>query len=134
MAEIFTIDIQGVDYAARWFRTRSGKLVKIITPALVAGGDRIIQNLQRGYQTPGDARVYRRTGTYGRKMQKRFWANRTAVKVNVYNLTPYAKWVGVANTQAQVHRGRWPTDVQALKEEGPTIVEDVSAALIRGLH
>lgn len=132
--DVIQIEVKGVDYASRWFRSRSGKLIQIVTPAFVRAGELARRGLLRGYDTPGDAEVYRRTGTYGRKTQVRKWARSGFIQVNVYNLTPYAKWVGVSDTQAWFHRGTWPTDVEVLKEITPEVVEEVSGALIRGLH
>lgn len=134
MTDTWTVEVEGVDFASKWFRTRSGTLIRIVEPAFVKGGRRVIAGMQEGYQSRGNASSYVRTGTYGRKFQQRLSKTINRITVNVYNLTPYAKWVGVKSTQAYVHRGRWPTDVDILKREGPKITEAVTGALIRGLH
>lgn len=133
MAENWTIEVYGVEESARAFRHRAGKLTKIVKPVLLRLGDRVIHSLQEGYQTRGNPDVYVRTGTYGRKMQKRHRVTRRGITVNVYNLTPYAKWVGVERTQARVHRHVWPTDMQVLRGERPRVLKELSGALIRGL-
>lgn len=130
----FVVRVEGVDSTRRWFRSRSGRLIRIVTPAFVNAGELVRRELLRGYDRPSTASAYRRTGTYGRKMQIRRRNRIDSVWVNVYNLTPYAKWVGVQKTQSPVHHGRWPTDVEVLKKLAPDIVEEVSGALIRGLR
>lgn len=134
MADQFSFQVTGVREAVRYFQTRSGKLIRIVEPAFVRIGQRVASILQEGYQSRGNADVYVRTGTYGRKTQTRKFIGRSEIVVNVYNLTPYAKWVGAAATQARVHKGRWPTDMEALRRVKSDAIEEVSGALIRGLH
>lgn len=126
--------VTGDDRAARWLRTKSGNLIGIVTPVFLDAGRRVVKGLQEGYQTRGNPASYVRTGTYGRRTQSRHFANQNRITVNVFNMTPYAKWVGVKETQARVHEGRWPTDVEILQREAPRIESEISGALIRGLH
>lgn len=129
----FKITVQGIEPAVRYFRSRSGKIIPIVTPAFRKAGEWVRREMLRGYDTPGNPDVYVRTGTYGRKMQIRQWARSGEIVVNVYNLTPYAHYVGVKPSQAWMHRGKWPTDEDTLKDLAPDIIDEVSGALIRGL-
>ena len=116
--------------AVRYFRTRQGRLLAEVRPAFLGAGRRIMQRLALYPQQPRGAN-YVRTGTLGRRWQMRDTMGGGRIHVNVYNATWYAPYVQSKTYQARVHRGRWLTDVDALKSERGRVLDDVSGALIR---
>jgi hypothetical protein len=78
---------------------------------------------------------YKRTGTYGRRWTTRVWgeARSNVIYGRVGNNTKYAPWVGSQRFQAGIHRNRWGTDEQALRQELPIIQDDFTATIDRAL-
>ena len=135
MADGISIEVLGVKETSRYFRSRSGRLIPIVEPVFKNAGRRVVSRLVSGYdRRRGDAGVYIRTGTYGRRMQMKTITTINRIRVHIFNMTPYAPYVGSHARQAWMHRDFWTTDVEALGAEKHQIVREVSAALIRGLH
>ena len=135
MADGISIEVQGVQATSRYFRSKAGRIIPIVEPVFKNAGRRVVSRLVSGYdRRRGNVGVYIRTGTYGRRMQMKSTATSSRVRVHIFNMTPYAPYVGSHARQSWMHRDFWPTDVEALGAEKHQIVREVSAALIRGLH
>ena len=61
------------------------------------------------YPPPPAGSTYRRTGTLGRTWQSEIRATTSHVRAILANPTVYAPYVQDEDSQAMVHRGRWPT-------------------------
>jgi hypothetical protein len=74
---------------------------------------------------------YRRTGKLGQAWTTsvKQTANETIGKVG--NAIKYAKWVQADATQAWMHRGRWRTDAQAIRQFEAKIVARFRDAIER---
>ncbi len=112
------------------FRTRRDKLIAIVAPAF----ETISVRAERKLKSYPPDRGYRRTGTLGRRWQRRTIKTARMIRVTLFNMTPYGRWVQSQESQAWMHRGIWQTDVDVLEEIKPDAVREVSGALIRGLR
>lgn len=99
-----------------------------LEPVFDRAGARLVARLHI-YPPPPPNSTYRRTGTYGRRWT--FEPRRTlfSVGVEVGNNTIYGPYVGDPELQADVHRGRWQTTLDALEAEAPAIIDDVEKAI-----
>lgn len=103
---------QGTAYNPVRFTTRGGKAVSFIAKA---------------------RKPYKRTGTYGRRWTARVTARAGVLTGRVGNNVRYARYVGSAQDQAGIHRGRWNTDEQVLNEERAAIQADFARAVQKAL-
>lgn len=76
---------------------------------------------------------YRRTGTYGRRWTARVMPAGNGLLGKVGNNVAYGPYVGSQQFQARVHRGRWNTDDQVVKEERAAIVTDFAREIDKAL-
>lgn len=73
-------------------------------------------------EPPGS--TYRRTQTLGRRWTHRVMQSLFSVSAIIGNNTPYGPLVQGAETQAEIHKGRWQTDEQVLGESADEIVDE----------
>jgi hypothetical protein len=98
--------------------------------------DRVRARLEK-YPPPPPASTYVRTGDLGRG-----WSNGLVaadalgtnqymdqVSIELHNPVEYAPYVQDEEHQAAVHRGRWTTAQQALKDETDSFLEDLSQSI-----
>lgn len=127
--QVLTLKATNTQEVVRAFTTRRNKLIQSVRPVFETAGRRAELWLK---EYPPD-RGYRRTGTLGRRWQKRTTFSSSEIRVNLYNMTEYGPYVQSKTSQARVHRGFWQTDEDVLKRvEGP-LIEELSGALYRGL-
>lgn len=130
------ITIQGLDALFRKFERVQA--IAILTPPM----QRAVLRLQRRLATypppiPGSRYVRGRgwankagkvTRLTSEKLGSR-WTTRVrrgagGIEGVVGNNASYVRYVQSVADQANIHKGRWPTDQSVLREEGPTIVAD----------
>lgn len=99
-----------------------------LEPVFDRAGARLVSRMHLTPPPPPNS-TYRRTGTYARRWT--FEPRRTlfSVGVEVGNNTIYGPYVGDPELQADIHRGRWQTTMDALEAEAPAIIDDVEKAI-----
>lgn len=78
--------------------------------------------------------TYRRTGTLGRlwtAAQPEWRPLPSGFEGSIGNATPYAMWVEGDDTQARIHRGRWPTPKIAERRTRQQVIAQYQAAVKR---
>lgn len=112
--------VQGTAMSPVRFTTRGGKSADFMAKSRGWTGGR------RSYYEG-----YRRTGKLGQAWTTsvKQTANETIGKVG--NAIKYAKWVQADATQAWMHRGRWRTDAQAIRQFEAKIVARFRDAIER---
>ena len=113
---IIKISVEGYDDAVKQLRQAPRILSKHLRRAM----DRSVKMLQwevQRYPPPPPASSYRRTGTLGRKWVSKVDAKIGNVQGILENPVHYAPLVQGDETQAQMHRGRWPTVGQAAEKQ-----------------
>ena len=119
------VSIEGAD---QLYKRLGIDVVPIIAPAIDRSGYRVEAAL-KVYPAPPAGSAYRRTGQYGGGWQTTTATAPMRVIAKTYNPTEYAGWVGSAEQQARVHRGRWLTDIQALEKEVQPVTADVTGLI-----
>ena len=76
---------------------------------------------------------YVRTGTLGRRWEKKVTASPDGVDGTIGNDTEYAPFVQ-GSQQAQIHQGRWETIEQVLEDNEQAIVADFNRAIEKALR
>jgi hypothetical protein len=130
MAEI-VITVNGVDRLVTKFGRLQG--VKFFRDPM----QRSIYRLQRymaRYPSPPPKSKYRRTGTLGRRWTTRIDETTGGIVGKVGNNTKYAPLVQSSALQAKVHRGRWQTDRDAIRDMRSTIVRDFEQSIEEALR
>lgn len=140
------ITIQGLDALFRKFERVQA--IAILTPPM----QRAVLRLQRRLATypPAisgsryvrgrgwankDGRVTRLTSEkLGSRWTTKIARDAGGVSGTVGNNASYVRYVQSRVDQANVHKGRWPTDESVLREEGPTIVADFKGAVDAALE
>ena len=77
---------------------------------------------------------YKRTGKLGQAWTTSVRQTATETVGKVGNAIKYAKWVQAAATQAWMHRGRWRTDRQAIKQFEAKIVKRFEDTIKRAMR
>jgi hypothetical protein len=70
---------------------------------------------------------YRRTGTLGRTWTSDVYSEGDSLIGKVGNVTKYAPQVQSERFQRPMHKGRWQTDAQVIREAQPEIVREFEA-------
>jgi hypothetical protein len=94
-----------------------------------------LQRYMARYPSPPPQSKYRRTGTLGRRWTTRVdQAGGNALIGKIGNNTVYAPLVQSSALQARVHRGRWQTDRDAIRDMRSTIVRDFEQSIEQALR
>lgn len=83
-------------------------------------------------ERPGQ--TYRRTKTLGRTWTHVVQKSLLGVSTIVGNVTPYAPDVQSIERQADIHKGRWQTDQDAINDLAPWAVEQVVKHVEETVH
>ena len=114
--------IQGPAMSPVRFTTRGGKSADFMAKS-------------RGWSKDKRGRLYyegyKRTGKLGQAWLTRVEGNSTLLVGHVGNAIEYAPYVQSAATQAWMHRGRWRTDAQAIRQFQAKIVARFRDAIER---
>lgn len=86
------------------------------------------------YPSPPAQSRYRRTGTLGRRWTTLVRRTAGGVEGVVGNNTVYAPFVQSRAFQARVHRGRWQTDANVLRQNERAIAALFEAAAVRAAN
>ena len=97
-------------------------------PAMEKAGARIRTELAK-YPPPPPNSTYRRTNKLGRSWTHRANANLVTATALIGNNTPYAPEVQGEGYQAEIHKGRWQTELEVLTANIDYIVEEVGAQI-----
>lgn len=91
-----------------------------------------VQMLQRymaRYPSAPAGSSYTRTGTLGRRWVTRIKQTARGLLGEIGNNTPYGPFVQSERFQARIHRGRWQTDEDAIRENESAIIRFFERAL-----
>lgn len=125
------IRIEGIDK----LQAKLGKVMAAQT--LRPPMQRSVYRLQRymgRYPAQPASSTYRRTGTLGRRWTTEVTKGAGGGLIGkIGNNTTYGPWVQSSRFQARVHRGRWQTDEDAIKDNEDAIVSDFAAAIDKAL-
>jgi hypothetical protein len=125
------IEIRGIDELQR----KLGQVAS--TEVLRRGMQKVVYRVQgrmADYPPPPASSTYRRTGTLGRKWTTDVAVTGDGVQGKVGNNTGYGPWVQSDMFQARVHKGRWQTDRQVLREEEDNLVSIMQDEIDRALR
>lgn len=114
--------VQGPAMSPVRFTTRGGKSADFMARSRGWGKDKRGRLYYEGYK---------RTGKLGQAWLTRVEGNSTLLVGHVGNAINYAKWVQADATQAWMHRGRWRTDAQAIRQFQAKIVARFRDAIER---
>lgn len=129
MADL-TITIQGVDRLIAKLGRVQG------TQVLLPSMQRAVIRLQRymaKYPAPPPKSRYRRTGTLGRRWTTKIDSTGDGVTGKVGNNTVYGPLVQSKQFQSSVHKKRWQTDADAIRDNRSDIVKDFNASIKEAL-
>jgi hypothetical protein len=121
-----TISIRGVDR----LMVKLGRVQG--TRILLPPTQRAVFRLQRYMATypPAPARSkYKRTGTLGRRWTTKVESTGDGVIGKVGNNTEYGPLVQSKKFQADVHKNRWQTDADAIRDNRKDIVQDFNTSI-----
>ena len=126
MADIVVI-VQGVkELNAKLDRLQRAQL--LVAPMEIAV-DRL-KGFMNKYPVQRNANsTYVRTGTLGRRWTTRVTPSALAVTGKVGNNTIYGPWVQSAAFQAEIHRGHWQTDRDAIRVNRNAIIADFERSI-----
>jgi len=116
------------DKAAEELERRGLRILDVLAGPLDRGAFRVEAGM-KVYPPPPSGSPYRRTGKLGRSWATRPIRTMNEVGREVGNNTIYGPWVQSDELQAYMHRGRWQTDAEVLRNEAPQIVRDVDETL-----
>ena len=140
------ITIQGLDALFRKFERVQA--IAILTPPMQRAVLRLQRRLASYPPAIPDSRYVRGRGMANKagrvtrltseKLGSR-WTTRVTrdaggITGTVGNNASYVRWVQSAVDQANVHKGRWPTDQSVLRDEGPVIVADFKSVIDTALE
>jgi hypothetical protein len=94
-----------------------------LRPAAVRATARLRRPLMTYPPAPVDS-SYTRTGTLGRSWTDAVEVSPAEIRATIGTNVGYAPYVQAEEYQAEVHRGRWLTDVQVMESVQDAIVED----------
>lgn len=87
----------------------------------------IVQARMMVYPPQRAGSSYRRTGTLGRTWTSDVYPEGDSLIGKVGNVTKYAPQVQSERFQRPMHKGRWQTDAQVIREAQPEIVREFEA-------
>lgn len=143
-----------VDGAERLYKMLGLDIIQVIAPAIESSGYRVEAEFKVYPRPPGAGEWARdtssrqkvaffaklrsgewtgRTGQYGGGWQMNSTRTVSQAISEIYNPVEYAGWVGSAERQARMHRGRWPTDLKILTKETPLVIADVAKRITDAL-
>ena len=96
--------------------------------ALDGAADLVRADIKR-YPAPPPASTYIRTGTLGGSWAKR--VNRAALQAVIGSNVAYAPYVQDADRQAWMHKGRWQTAQDVVRQRATDIKHFIENALMR---
>jgi hypothetical protein len=121
-----TITVTGVD---RLF-AKLGRLqgTRILLPPVQRAVIRL-QGYMAKYPAPPARSKHRRTGTLGRRWTTKLETTGDGVIGKVGNNTEYGPLVQSKKFQADVHKNRWQTDADAIRDNRKDIVQDFNTSI-----
>lgn len=115
-------------------RRYQADLLAIVTPPLDQGGLRVEAGMKPYPPPPPDSRYVRGAPPRSEKLGSRWTTRRIAgdgfVGREVGNNASYGPWVQSSELQARVHKDRWQTDEDVIKQALPAAVAAVERALV----
>lgn len=126
----FEIEVIGDAQVTRAIRERKHEVIGVVAKPIKRAGYRA-QSLIKRYPPQVSSSGYVRTGTLGRRWQVQTQESSSNIRITVYNLTDYGRYVQAAATQAYMHIGVWPTNVQIVDIIAPGTIDEVKGELIR---
>lgn len=112
-------------------------LLPIIQPAILAAVIRA-EGKMKVYPPPPPGSTYvrgldPRSERLGQRWTHQVVMGGDFVRGEIGNNASYAPWVQSSEFQARIHRGRWTTDEDALREVLPKLQDDLRGVVVRGL-
>ena len=124
------IEIKGLDKLFK--KLDAVQAIQVLEKPMARSLFRLMRPMQ-SYPAPPPDSTYTRTGTYGRRWRTKVTSSANGVVGKVGNNVAYAPYVGSRMFQANVHRGRWTTDADAVQQNEAAIVDDFKDAIDRAL-
>lgn len=129
-----TIEIKGIDELLRKYGKVEG--LKLLRQPVTESLAMLVSDIAT-YPAPPPGSTYRRTGTLGR-----FWTSAVPEIVETSqgitgrygNNLEYAPYVQDEELQADIHKSRWPTDLDVIKKNEKKIVDKFENFLVKSLE
>lgn len=129
------VTVEGVETAVAKLRRLDANLLQIIEPPINRGAFYLESGLKEYPPPPPDSRYRRGVDPRSERLGTRWTTEprRGADMIGrvVGNTASYAPYVQSAVRQAWMHRGRWKTDEEILRESQPALLDDIAGALRR---
>jgi len=129
MADI-EVEIRGLDQA---YRRLGVDVLQVLEQPIERAMTRVTMRMKI-YPPKREGQTYERTDKLGQRWTQRIMRTSTSITGEVGNNTEYGPWVQSEQFQAWMHRRRWPTDEEALREVQPGFVRDAERAVVGALE